>query len=390
MALLFYYKYIPFAVSSLNHLLSISLTVPHITLPIGISFFTFQGMSYVIDVFRGQVPAQKNPLNVALYIALFPQLIAGPIVRYADIYSQITCRTISLELCAQGLERFILGLAKKVMIANIMGGVADAIFAQGASQIDVPSAWIGAFCYTMQIYYDFSGYSDMAIGMGKMLGIHFLENFNYPYIAKYMTDFWRRWHISLSSWFRDYLYIPLGGNRRGNVYVHLIIVFLITGLWHGAAWTFVFWGAWHGFFLVLERPFRRQIDQWNQTAGVFMKIMQHCYCMFVVMLGWVFFRATSLSSGLKYIKVMLGVAHPKGVQFGWGYYVNGQVLVTAIFAVMFSMPLFPWFRRTLAENNNGWVWTAQLLKPVLYLSMAGLSVVYLVNSHYNPFIYFRF
>ncbi len=258
LGILFYYKYVNFFIDNLNRVsdytgMGIHLHEVSTALPVGLSFFTFQGLSYVIDVYRGTVPVQKNPLHIALYISMFPQLIAGPIVRYEDIYKNISSRSISLDDVEDGIRRFITGLAKKVIIADTMALTADAVFAEGLEQLTPSLAWLGAVCYTFQIYFDFSGYSDMAIGLGRILGFHFMENFNMPYISKSVTEFWRRWHISLSSWFRDYLYIPLGGSRRGNVYIHLLIVFICTGLWHGAAFTFLFWGLWNGLFLVIER-----------------------------------------------------------------------------------------------------------------------------------------
>ncbi len=259
LSFLVYYKYAGFLIDSLNSLLAFvgtpSLGRPEVTLPIGISFYTFQAMSYVIDVYRGQAQAERNPINVALYIALFPQLIAGPIVRYTDVAAQIKVRSIDRDSFAYGIQRFIVGLGKKMLIANSAASVADAAFEIPDNQLSLAVAWLGILCYTVQIYFDFSGYSDMAIGLGRMFGFKFLENFNYPYIAKSVTDFWRRWHISLSTWYRDYLYIPLGGNRCApwRVSLNLMIVFVLCGLWHGASWNFAIWGIYHGSFLMLER-----------------------------------------------------------------------------------------------------------------------------------------
>lgn len=261
--LLGYFKYSNFFIGTLNQVLESNIPNINVVLPIGISFFTFQGLSYVIDVYRKTVKVQKNPLKVALYISMFPQLVAGPIVRYDTICKQINDRRISYDNLVIGLRRFIYGLAKKVLIANILGETADKIFSTeyfSITHMPMSVAWLGAICYTMQIYFDFSGYSDMAIGLGKILGFDFLENFNYPYISKSITEFWRRWHISLSSFFRDYVYIPMGGNRKGNVYLHLAIVFLLTGLWHGASWTFVLWGAYHGALILLERKMKNNCN----------------------------------------------------------------------------------------------------------------------------------
>lgn len=256
LALLGYFKYSNFAIDTLNQCLGTNISNLNIVLPIGISFFTFQGLSYVIDVYWKKVEVQKNILKVALYISMFPQLIAGPIVRYDTICKQINEREVNFDNLVIGFRRFTFGLAKKVLIANVLGETADKIFSVdyfNVTHMSAAVAWYGAICYTMQIYFDFSGYSDMAIGLGKIMGFDYLENFNYPYISKSITEFWRRWHISLSSFFRDYVYIPMGGNRTGNVYFHLAVVFLLTGLWHGASWTFIIWGAWHGFFILLER-----------------------------------------------------------------------------------------------------------------------------------------
>ena len=292
---LVFFKYTGMLVTAFNAVTHLAIPVPAIALPIGISFYTFQALSYVIDVYRGEVGVQKNYFKVLLYISFFPQLIAGPIVRYHDIAAQIDNRSQNITQIAQGLRRFICGLAKKVLIANTMGQAADIIFAQSTSSLGFMSAWVGAVAYLFQIYYDFCGYSDMAIGLGKMFGFTFKENFNYPYGARSIQDFWRRWHISLSTWFKEYLYIPLGGNRKGKARTALnkIIVFLLTGLWHGANWTFVLWGLWHGLFLMLEQylPFLKKLP----------KAVGHIYTVLVVLLGFVVFRADTISYGFGYI-----------------------------------------------------------------------------------------
>ena len=298
------FKYTGMFVTAFNSVTNLSVPVPDIILPIGISFYTFQALSYVIDVYRGEVGVQKNYFKVLLYISFFPQLIAGPIVKYRDIAEQIDNRSQSLEQIAQGLRRFVCGLAKKVLIANTMGQVADIIFAQSTSELGFLSAWLGAAAYLFQIYYDFCGYSDMAIGLGKMFGFTFKENFRYPYGARSVQDFWRRWHISLSTWFKEYLYIPLGGNRKGKARTALnrIIVFFFTGLWHGANWTFVLWGLWHGLFLLLEEylPFLKKLP----------KVLGHIYTMLVVLLGFVVFRADTIGYGFGYIGRMFSFGSP--------------------------------------------------------------------------------
>ena len=296
--LLVYFKYANFFEESLKDIGILEQTsLVKIILPIGISFFTFQGMSYLIDVYYQKVRPQKNLVSLGLYISMFPQLIAGPIVRYIDVEKQISeDRVFNWERFSEGTQRFIKGLFKKVVIANQMGFIADFVF-DGSIEVGPLSYWLGIVCYAFQIYFDFSGYSDMAIGLGKMFGFDFLENFNLPYISQSIKEFWRRWHISLSSWFRDYLYIPLGGNRKGTArtYTNLLIVFFITGLWHGASWSFIVWGLYHGFFLILERLGLEDL------LGKIPRLFRHLYAILVVLLGWVFFRAETLSAGLSYI-----------------------------------------------------------------------------------------
>ena len=302
------FKYTGFLLTNLNSALGLHIPVPQISLPIGISFFTFQALSYVIDVYRQQVAVQRNYGKVLLYISFFPQLIAGPIVRYVDVAREIDQRTVSLEGVTYGLRRFIVGLGKKVLIANTMGAVADYVFQKGAASLNMPAAWLGAIAYLFQIYYDFSGYSDMAIGLGRMFGFHFKENFNHPYMASTVQDFWRRWHISLSSFFRDYVYIPLGGNRkgRGRTVVNRIIVFFLTGLWHGANWTFVVWGLFHGFFLLLEE-FIPQIKKLP-------KLLLRVYTLLAVTVGFVIFRADSMTEAFVYIgKMFAGFDFDPGI-----------------------------------------------------------------------------
>ncbi|MEE8467510.1 MAG: MBOAT family O-acyltransferase [Planctomycetota bacterium] len=268
-----------------------------IRLPIGISFFTFQAMSYVIDVYRGEAEIQRNPVHFGVYIALFPQLIAGPIVRYRDVAQQIRERTVDLTGFAWGVRRFVVGLGKKMLIANVVGHAADRIFALTPAELTTSAAWLGLVCYTLQIYFDFSGYSDMAIGLGRMLGFRFLENFRFPYVSRSVTEFWRRWHISLSTWYRDYLYIPLGGSRRGpgRTYLNLLIVFALCGLWHGASWSFLVWGLFHGAFLVVERLGLGAALERRPA------VLRHAYLLAVVMTGWVFFRAETLTQALEYL-----------------------------------------------------------------------------------------
>ena len=385
LSFLFYYKYAVFLITNLNEFFGTGFNIPNIVLPIGISFFTFQSMSYVVDVYRREIPAQKNPLSLALYVSLFPQLIAGPIVRYADIRAQITDRRIDLELFASGVRRFIIGLAKKVLIANILGETADKIFALQYGQISVSSAWLGALCYTMQIYFDFSGYSDMAIGLGRMFGFEFLENFNLPYISRSITEFWRRWHISLSTWFRDYVYIPLGGNRKGNVYLHLFIVFVLTGLWHGAAWNFLFWGLWHGMFLIIERPFR--VRKMNINAPAFLK---WGYTMLVVMLGWVLFRAESLTQAYQYALTMFGIAEYGFIPFDTKYYLDHRTVAVLVAAIFVSSDIPSKIYDRLTQKSGCRENVCLLAENAALITLLAVSAIFIVNSSYNPFIYFRF
>jgi alginate O-acetyltransferase complex protein AlgI len=301
------FKYASFFIENLNQLLGHfgghGFENSPILLPIGISFYTFQAMSYLVDVYRRQVPYQRSIWNLGLFISLFPQLIAGPIVRYHEIERQIMLRHSTIERFAGGIRRFIIGLAKKVLIANSMGFVADECFNMGMGELSTPLAWIGIVSYSLQIYFDFSGYSDMAIGLGKMFGFELPENFNFPYVARSIKEFWRRWHISLSSWFKDYLYIPLGGNRLGRhrTYVNLFIVFFVTGLWHGASWTFVVWGLVHGSFLVIEKLTDQRFPD---RLPVF---LQHIYTLFVVMMAWVLFRADTFGYAADFSKLCLGL-----------------------------------------------------------------------------------
>ena len=384
------FKYTGMFVTAFNSVTHLSVPVPDIILPIGISFYTFQALSYVIDVYRGEVGVQKNYFKVLLYISFFPQLIAGPIVKYRDIAEQIDNRSQSLEQIAQGLRRFVCGLAKKVLIANTMGQVADIIFAQSTSELGFLSAWLGAAAYLFQIYYDFCGYSDMAIGLGKMFGFTFKENFRYPYGARSVQDFWRRWHISLSTWFKEYLYIPLGGNRKGKARTALnrIIVFFFTGLWHGANWTFVLWGLWHGLFLLLEEylPFLKKLP----------KVLGHIYTMLVVLLGFVVFRADTIGYGFGYIGRMFCFGSPGSYDMSlalrqltpWFIF----IFVIAVIGCAPIRPLSDKIRQKLyADGSASTAW--RIVSVALYcLAFAGLffCILRLSPSGYNPFIYFRF
>lgn len=379
LSILFYYKYYDFFIENANVLFGTNLSLKHIVLPIGISFFTFQGMSYIIDIYRGDGNVNKNPFSVALYISLFPQLVAGPIIKYKTIDKEIRSRKESIEQFSYGINRFVLGLSKKVIIADILGDMADNIFKLYETGIDTPTAWIGAICYTFQIYYDFSGYSDMAIGLGHMFGFRFMENFNYPYISKSITEFWRRWHISLSTWFREYLYIPLGGNRKGNVYVNLFIVFLVTGIWHGASWTFILWGIWHGIFIVIERFIKNKSWYINIPNAV-----KHLITMFIVIIGWVLFRVDNVSQALGYLEVMFGV-NSNASLYEFTYFMNKKLVLWIVVAALGSLPVISNKLRKYNGNKS-----FEIISTVVILTLFILSIVFIVNSTYSPFIYFQF
>jgi alginate O-acetyltransferase complex protein AlgI len=389
--LLAVYKYANFTIDNLNVLLgwvgAAPLHLDPVALPIGISFFTFQAFSYVIDVQRRDGPVQKSVLDLGLFVSLYPQLIAGPIVRYHDVAAQIVQRVVTREGFALGIERFLIGLGKKMLIANTVAVPADAIFAIPAPELTAGLAWLGILCYTLQIYFDFSGYSDMAIGLGHMLGFHFLENFNYPYISRSMTEFWRRWHISLSTWFRDYLYIPLGGNRlgRGRTYVNLLIVFFLCGLWHGAAWTFVLWGLFHGAFLVLERlGAGRWIETWPRP-------LRHGYVVLAVMTGWVLFRSPGVAPAGQFLASMFGLGTGTGLQYHVGLYWNAELALILLAGIVGSTPLLPrlaHWRQRITNPPLGAFVEAGRLAGLAFLLVA--SAMLMAAGTYNPFIYFRF
>ncbi len=385
LGLLIYYKYTSFLVETSNVLFNLSIDVPVIHLPIGISFFTFQAMSYVIDVYREETPAQKKLSNILLYISFFPQLIAGPIVKYHDIEKQIDKREVSFEKYSLGVKRFLFGLFKKVLIANNMGAVWTLISGMDYSNISAASAWLGAVSYSMQIYFDFSGYSDMAIGLGKMFGFDFHENFNYPYISKSIREFWRRWHISLSTWFKEYLYIPLGGNRKGKLrtYINLFIVFLCTGLWHGASWNFVIWGLWHGLFSVIERLGFEKVLEKDKTT-----VLRRIYTLFVVVVGFAVFAITDWGELKSFISIMLFNKNGCLIdnQFIFVLKNNFIILIAAIIA---STPVYKFFARGV--DLKGYLRIiCSMFEIVLYFICFMLSVAYIVSSSYNPFLYFRF
>ena len=383
------FKYAGFFAETINAVLPVNIPVPNIRLPIGISFFTFQIMSYIIDVYKDKKLVQKSFLNVLLYISLFPQLIAGPVVKYYDVAKQIEDRRITVESTAIGIKRFICGLSKKVLIANTVGSVADAMFSLSGDELSILTCWLGGIAYTIQIYFDFSGYSDMAIGLGKMLGFTFKENFNYPYISETMQDFWRRWHISISSWFKEYLYIPLGGNRRGKLRtaVNKIIVFFFTGLWHGANMTFVVWGLVHGMFLMLESYKVIPLDK------IKFKPIKHIYTMLVVIVTFVIFRAESLTQAWAFIsKMFTGFDISISSKIVFFRQFDGYFVFILILGVLFSCPVVKMLsEKIMSKKDNA------ALKRVcegagyaVTLAMLFLCVVSLASSTFNPFIYLQF
>ncbi len=374
--MLFIFKYLTFTIGNINSLFGTSLDTLNIALPIGISFFTFQAMSYVIDVYRGDGDVQKNPFNVALYISFFPQLIAGPIVRYQTIADQINHRKESLDDFSNGVYRFMLGFIKKVLIANNVASVADEIFAY--DEMSVSTAWIGALAYTLQIFFDFGGYSEMAIGLGKMFGFSFLENFDYPYVSKSVTEFWRRWHISLGTWFRDYLYFPLGGNRvkKSRHIFNLFVVWLLTGVWHGANWTFIVWGLLYFVLLTFEKLT-------NLPKKV--NFIGHIYTMLFVIIGWIFFRADTIGDALIYLKTMFGISGAELFDSKALFFLDNYKFYL-IAGVLASFPIIPKLKEKIKINEKIY----NTASAVILLAVFVISLTFTIKGSYNPFIYFNF
>ena len=390
------FKYLGFLAQTVNHLPGVSVPVPSIVLPVGISFFTFQGLSYVIDVYRNEQLKSTKFSDVLLYISLFPQLVAGPIVRYEDVAHEVRSRSHTWENLARGLRRFIIGLSKKLLIADVCGSVVAQVYGADASVLDSRAAWLGAVCYLMQIYFDFSGYSDMAIGLGLCFGFHFRENFNYPYISSSIKEFWRRWHISLSTWFREYLYIPLGGNRKGTAktYRNKLIVFFFTGLWHGANWTFIVWGLWHGFFIVAEDLVakltgkdRHSRNSKRRAAG----IAKHLYTLLVVLIGFVIFRADTMSQAVAMVAAMFSGVHATA-QTGLllAQCMTPLTLCALAAGVVFSTPVLPAIlHRTDALTQNAQR-AVRVLGGAVLLMLLVTDILHLSAASYVPFIYFQF
>ncbi|WP_304340534.1 MBOAT family O-acyltransferase [Metaclostridioides mangenotii] len=385
--LLVIFKYTNFFVDNINTLFNANISIPTIALPLGISFFTFQTMSYVIDVYRKDGDVQRNIFDLALYISLFPQLVAGPIVRYQTVDEQINKRTYSSDKFAVGVNRFICGLAKKVILSNQLGMVADGVFATNIANLSIAESWLGIICYSLQIYFDFSGYSDMAIGLGKMFGFDFLENFNYPYISQSVSEFWRRWHISLGSWFRDYVYIPLGGSRvsKFNLYKNLFIVWFLTGFWHGASWNFIVWGLYYGILIALEKSFLEKL------LYKLPKMLRHIYLLFIVIIGWVFFRANDIGQALEFIQVMFGINANPIVNANFKIYLIDYYYIV-LAAIVLSTPILKTTKSLLLKINKDILHSnvAYLLHGFLLTSYMLVVIIMLCSSSYNPFLYFRF
>lgn len=377
-----FFKYYGFVIESFNSVLPFDIPYKELSLPIGISFYTFQTLSYIIDVYRDKVPVQKNIINFGVYVSMFPQLIAGPIVRYIDIEIQLNERRESLTMFGNGMMWFVRGLAKKVLIANNIGMLYTTVSGFAFGEFSVVTAWLGALAYTFQIYFDFGGYSDMAIGLGKMFGFNFMKNFDYPYISKSVTEFWRRWHISLGTWFREYVYIPLGGNRV-PVLKHIrniLVVWFLTGLWHGASWNFVVWGMYYGLLLLFEK-------------FVLVKVMDklpslvwHLYTMILVVIGWVFFFSPDLGYALKYIGVMFGAGASGFCDTAGIYYLLTNFLLLMFAAIGSTPVVHTLFKRFIFKPKKKRIRGATIIYILLFL----MVVAYLVNATYNPFLYFRF
>lgn len=382
LGILGFFKYYGFVIENINSVFSLNIGYNQLPLPIGISFYTFQTLSYVIDVYLDKVKVQKSLISFGLYVTMFPQLVAGPIVRYTDIDYQLKHRTHSMNKFGEGVDRFIQGLSKKVLLANNIGMIFTSIQQYDASEISVLTAWLAITAYTLQLYFDFSGYSDMAIGLGKMLGFDFIENFNYPYISKSVTEFWRRWHISLGSWFREYVYIPLGGNRCSTIFQlrNLCIVWFLTGLWHGADWNFILWGLYYGLILIIEKFLLKDILERMPS------FIQHIYTMVLVMIGWTFFGIESIQKSLEYIKVMFFLNGNKIIDSTFIYYLHTN-LILLIILILCSTPIVnKVFKKIIQNGRMEGVTLAVTVQFVLLF----LSIAYLVNETYNPFLYFRF
>lgn len=384
LSILGFFKYADFLIGTVNTLTGAGIPLLGIPLPIGISFFTFQTMSYTIDVYKGSTEVQKNWIKYGTYVSMFPQLIAGPIVQYKTIAEQMEHRKENTSDFSEGIHRFMIGLGKKVLIANNIGALWDAIAVLPVDGLAAGTAWLGALAYTFQIYFDFSGYSDMAIGLGKMFGFHFLENFNYPYISKSITEFWRRWHISLSSWFKEYVYIPLGGNRCkiAKQIRNILVVWMLTGIWHGANWNYVLWGCYYGALLLIEKLVLKKVL--NRLPG----IIQRIYTMFFVVIGWIIFKCEDMEYGISYLKAMFG-GFRQGLWNNETLYLLGNYAVLFVLAILGSTML-PKKAAGVVLGGRKRTWAENVVYIAFYAVIFFVSVAYLVDATYNPFLYFRF
>ena len=390
------FKYLTFLVRTVDQLPGVAITVSSIVLPVGISFFTFQGLSYVIDVFRNVRLKSTRFRDVLLYIALFPQLVAGPIVRYEDVADEIKGRRHTLEQLANGLRRFIIGLSKKLLIADVCGSVVTLIYSAERSVLDSRTAWLAAVCYLIQIYFDFSGYSDMAIGLGLCFGFHFKENFNYPYISSSIQEFWRRWHISLSTWFREYLYIPLGGNRKGKAktYRNKLIVFFCTGLWHGANWTFIIWGLWHGFFIVAEDAAKKLFGlgkHGKNRRNPVETVLKHLYTLLVVLIGFVIFRADNMGQAFSMIGAMFsGICASAQTGLLLAQCLTPLTMFALLLGLVGSTPVLPLVCRKVEQQTGSVYVCLRVLSYAGALALLLVDILHLSAASYVPFIYFQF
>lgn len=385
LGLLGFFKYSDFLIGIMNSFLPIEVPFLHLGLPIGISFYTFQTMSYTIDVYKKEVLAEKNYFTYLTYVSMFPQLIAGPIVRYETVNKQLHQRKITYSDFNEGLLRFLRGLFKKVLLANLIGTLWTTIQNTPFQELSMFTAWLGLFAFSFQIYFDFSAYSDMAIGMGRMLGFSYLENFNYPYISKSITEFWRRWHISLSSWFKDYVYIPLGGSRCSRILNirNILIVWILTGLWHGAAWNFIIWGFYFGILLILEKfLFKKQLESLPNWA-------KHCYTIFFLLIGWLIFAFDDISKLQDYAHVLFGFSHQSIIDGAFFFYLRNYFILL-LFCTLLSMPIYPWLQEKLKRKKINHHVLGFIVVLLFYIVFFLLSTAYLVSDTYNPFLYFRF
>lgn len=382
LGILGFFKYYGFVVNTINDMFASNIHVSTLPLPVGISFYTFQTLSYIIDVYRNKVPVQKNFISFGAYVAMFPQLVAGPIVQYGDIAKQLDDREETLDRFGEGAELFSRGLAQKVLLANNIGLLWMSVKATPMTELTVVTAWLGILTFAFQIYYDFKGYSTMAQGLGKMLGFEFRDNFNYPYISKSVTEFWRRWHISLGTWFREYVYIPLGGNRKGTLiqFRNLFVVWLLTGLWHGASWNFIIWGLYFGFFITLEKLF---LLNWLKNR---LHFIGHVYTLIIVLVGWVFFEFERFPQAIEFLGAMSGLSNHRFIDSQTLYYLSTNLLLLIILTIG-STPLL---KRVFINRKERTNLIEVIGMPVIYFVLIFISTAYLVNETYNPFLYFRF